>query len=73
MPKILVFDENARRRLEIGVNKLADTVKAESARRGVKIWYAGSKNYKPSEWFFERLGFEACEKHYVMWIGDSHD
>ena len=28
MPKILEFDENARRALERGVDKLADTVKA---------------------------------------------
>lgn len=49
---------------------LADLVKAECIRRGVKIWYAGSKNHKPSEWFFERLGFEHCEAYYVMWLGE---
>lgn len=51
---------------------LADLVKSESARRGVKIWYAGSKNHKPSEWFFKRLGFEPCETYHVMWIGDDN-
>lgn len=52
---------------------LADLVKAESKRRGVKIWYAGSKNHKPSEWFFERLGFERCEAYFVQWIGSEDD
>lgn len=52
---------------------LADLVKTESIRRGVKIWYAGSKNHKPSEWFFERLGFEKCESYFVQWIGETPD
>ena len=37
MPKILVFDENARRRLEIGVNKLADTVKVTLGPKGRNV------------------------------------
>ncbi len=52
---------------------LADLVKTESIRRGVKIWYVGSKNHKPSEWFFQRLGFEPCEAYYVQWIGEIPD
>jgi L-amino acid N-acyltransferase YncA len=50
---------------------LADLVKAESVKRGVKVWYAGSKNHKPSEWFFKRLGFVACDSYFVMWIGEE--
>lgn len=50
---------------------LADRVRSESKRRGVKIWYVGSKNHKPSEWFFERLGFQRMEAHFVQWIGDD--
>jgi chaperonin GroEL len=37
MPKILLFDENARRRLEIGVNKLADTVKVTLGPKGRNV------------------------------------
>jgi chaperonin GroEL len=37
MPKILMFDENARRRLEIGVNKLADTVKVTLGPKGRNV------------------------------------
>ncbi len=37
MPKILVFDENARRRLETGVNKLADTVKVTLGPKGRNV------------------------------------
>ena len=37
MPKILLFDENARRRLEVGVNKLADTVKVTLGPKGRNV------------------------------------
>ncbi len=37
MAKILVFDENARRRLEAGVNKLADTVKVTLGPKGRNV------------------------------------
>jgi chaperonin GroEL len=37
MPKMLVFDENARRRLETGVNKLADTVKVTLGPKGRNV------------------------------------
>ena len=37
MPKMLVFDEHARRRLEIGVNKLADTVKVTLGPKGRNV------------------------------------
>ena len=37
MPKILQFDENARRRLEVGVNKLADTVKVTLGPKGRNV------------------------------------
>jgi len=33
MPKILKFDDAARRGLEAGVNKLADTSRSPSARK----------------------------------------
>ncbi|MGD0220136.1 MAG: chaperonin GroEL [Acidimicrobiales bacterium] len=37
MPKLLLFDENARRGLEIGVNKLADTVKVTLGPKGRNV------------------------------------
>ena len=37
MSKMLVFDENARRRLETGVNKLADTVKVTLGPKGRNV------------------------------------
>src|SRR5215470_13686850 len=37
MPKILSFDEDARRALERGVNKLADTVKVTLGPRGRNV------------------------------------
>jgi chaperonin GroEL len=37
MPKILKFDEDARRRLEVGVNKLADAVKVTLGPKGRNV------------------------------------
>src|SRR5438132_5093888 len=37
MPKILLFDSNARRGLEAGVNKLADTVKVTLGPKGRNV------------------------------------
>ncbi len=37
MPKLLVYDENARRHLEIGVNKIADTVKVTLGPKGRNV------------------------------------
>lgn len=49
---------------------LADCVKGELKRRGVKLWWAGSKNHKAIAWFLERLGFIKAEEYFCMWIGD---
>lgn len=49
---------------------LFDALKAELLRRGVKLWWAGSKNHKQIEWFLKMLGFEPMETYYAMWIGD---
>lgn len=49
---------------------LADAVKAELVRRGVKVWWAGSKNHKDIAWFLERLGMAKAEEYYVMWLGE---
>ena len=44
-------------------------LREEFARRGVKVWYGGSKNHKAIEWFFEQLGFEPIEKRFALWVG----
>lgn len=49
---------------------LYDALLKELKRRGVKVWFVGSKNHKSIEVFFERLGFEPCEKYFSQWIGD---
>ena len=49
---------------------LARAVKRELTRRGVNLWFAGSKNHKPCGPFLERLGFEEVETYYSMWLGD---
>lgn len=54
-----------------GSGKMLFTIlKAELMRRGVKIWYAGSKNHKQIEWFLKMMGFDPIEMHFAMWIGD---
>lgn len=47
-----------------------DVLKTELKRRGVKVWYAGSKNHKQIEWFLKMLGFEDIETYFALWIGD---
>lgn len=49
--------------------KLFEVLKAELQRRGVKLWWAGSKNHKQIEWFLKMLGFEPMETYFAMWIG----
>lgn len=51
---------------------LLDAVKAELVRRGVKLWWMGSKDHHPIEGFFEAYGFERQETYLAMWIGDEH-
>ncbi len=47
-----------------------DTLRTELKRRGVKIFYGGSKNHKQIEWFFKMLGFDPVETYFAMWIGE---
>lgn len=51
---------------------LFDAVKGELKRRGVQIWWVGSKDHHPIEGFYEALGFERQETHFAMWIGEDH-
>jgi GNAT superfamily N-acetyltransferase len=48
---------------------LFECLKSELQRRGVKCWYAGSKNHKQIEWFLHGMGFEPIEMHFAMWLG----
>lgn len=41
----------------------------ELKRRGVKMWWCGSKTHKPIEGFFRALGFIAEETHFAKWLG----
>lgn len=50
--------------------KLHDVLKAELKRRGVKVWFVGSKNHKQIEWFFKMLGFDPVETYFALWIGE---
>ena len=47
---------------------LFDAVEAELRRRGVKMWWVGSKNHKPIVGFFEALGFIPEEVHLARWL-----
>ncbi len=51
---------------------LFDAVKAELLRRGVKLWWVGSKDHHPIEGFYEAFGFERQETYFTMWLG-GHD
>jgi GNAT superfamily N-acetyltransferase len=41
----------------------------ELRRRGVQMWWCGSKNHKPIVDFFLRQGFTAEEVHVAKWLG----
>lgn len=47
-----------------------ETVRRELKRRGVKLWWAGSKNHKEIEGFLRLMGFEPQETYFSMWLGD---
>jgi GNAT superfamily N-acetyltransferase len=49
---------------------LFEALKLELKRRGVKVWWVGSKNHKPIEGFFRLFGFEQQEAYFAMWLGD---
>lgn len=50
--------------------QLFECLKKELERRGVKLWWAGSKNHKQIEWFLKMLGFEPAETYFAMWLGE---
>lgn len=51
-------------------NLLMETIKRELLRRGVKLWWMGSKNHKPIEGLFRAHGFTQEEAYFAQWIGD---
>lgn len=56
----------------LGAGKmLLDAVKAELKRRGVKLWWVGSKCHKPLDALLTLYGFELAETYYAMWTGDA--
>lgn len=52
-------------------NLLLNTIRAELKRRGVKMWWMGSKNHKPIEWLYEGFGLERAEAYFCAWLGDD--
>lgn len=50
---------------------LFDAVKAELKRRGVKLWWVGSKDHHPIEGFYEAFGFERQETYFAMWLENA--
>lgn len=65
----VIFLEEAHRGFGTG-KLLMDTIRAELKRRGVQVWYMGSKNHKPIEALFMACGFEPMETYFSQWIGD---
>lgn len=47
---------------------LINAVERELRRRGVNLWFAGSKDSKPCGPLFERLGFQKVETFYSKWL-----
>lgn len=52
-------------------NILFDAVKAELKRRGVRLWWVGSKDHHPIEGFYRAFGFEQQETYFTMWLEDD--
>lgn len=53
-----------------GGYRLSECIKKEAKRRGVSLWYAGSKNHKQIAWFLEGIGMEKIEEYFALWIGE---
>jgi GNAT superfamily N-acetyltransferase len=49
---------------------LFDAAKAALVKRGVQLFWVGSKNHKPSEAFLHAFGFKPEETYFCMWLGD---
>ena len=52
---------------------LFEATKAELKRRGVKLWWVGSKSHHPIEGFYEFMGFELQETYHTMWLGNDDE
>lgn len=48
---------------------LIKAVEQELRRRGVDLWFAGSKDHKPCGPLLERMGFSKVETFYSKWLG----
>lgn len=49
---------------------LHDAMERELRRRGVKLWWVGSKDHSPITGVFQALGFAPAETYLCKWIGD---
>jgi GNAT superfamily N-acetyltransferase len=50
---------------------LFDAVERELKRRGVKLWWVGSKDHHPIEGFYRHMGFTQQETYFTKWIGED--
>lgn len=51
--------------------RLLTATRAELERRGVKLWWMGSKDHKPIGKLYEALGFEQQESYFAIWLGED--
>jgi hypothetical protein len=51
-----------------GALRLFRCVEREARRRGVNIWFSGSKLHKDTGRMFVALGFEKVEAYYAKWL-----
>ena len=67
-PDIFFVKKDARRS-SIGI-RMFRFVEKELKRRGVKLWFLGSKDAHDSTSLFRRMGFKPVESTYSKWIED---
>lgn len=51
--------------------RLLAATKAELQRRGVKLWWMGSKDHKSIAALYRALGFEQQESYFALWLGED--
>lgn len=51
--------------------RLIAEARRELTRRGVKLWWMGSKDHKPIAALYRAMGFEQQESYFAMWLGDD--
>lgn len=65
-----IFWIEPEHRLAQNGSLLFGATKAALKKKGVQLWWVGSKNHKPSQEFLEKFGFSPEETYNCMWLGD---